>query len=215
MALTAFFFWTAWSAVTLRPDDNITYTSNWPHDPLVGNTPTAGIFMWSIISILLLLAGIGGLVWYYVRQFDDWRKDIEPEDGFAKQDLMASAEITPSMRATAKYFWMVIALFVVQMLLGILTAHYHVEGQGLYGLPFVDYFPYVISRTWHTQMAVLWIATAWLATGLYVAPLLSGHEPKWQRAGVNFLFFSLLIIVVGFLRRPMAGGAWRHRRFND
>ena len=197
LALTAFFFWTAWSAVTLRPDDNITYTSNWPHDPLVGNTPTAGIFMWSIISILLLLAGIGGLVWYYVRQFDDWRKDIEPEDGFAKQDLMASAEITPSMRATAKYFWMVIALFVVQMLLGILTAHYHVEGQGLYGLPFVDYFPYVISRTWHTQMAVLWIATAWLATGLYVAPLLSGHEPKWQRAGVNFLFFSLLIIVVG------------------
>jgi nitric oxide reductase subunit B len=43
----------------------------------------------------------------------------------------------------------------------------------------------------------LWIVTAWLATGLYVAPLLSGHEPKLQRFGVNFLFYSLLLIVVG------------------
>jgi nitric oxide reductase subunit B len=41
------------------------------------------------------------------------------------------------------------------------------------------------------------IATAWLAAGLYVAPLLSGHEPKFQRFGVNFLFGSLLLIVVG------------------
>ena len=195
--LTAFFFWSAWSTVTDRPNDDISYTSNWPHYPLVGNTPPPSVFMWSIISILLLLAGIGGIVWYYVRQFDIWRADIEPEDGFAEQDVLTKATITPSMRATAKYFWVVTAMFVVQVLLGILTAHYHVEGQGLYGLPLVDYLPYVISRTWHTQMAILWIATAWLATGLYVAPLLSGHEPKWQRMGVNFLFCSLLVIVVG------------------
>ena len=196
-ALAAFFFWTAWSAVTNRPGDDISYTSNWPHDPLVGNTPSAGVFMWSIISILVLLGGIGGLVWYYVRQFDNWRTDMEPETGFAKEDHLTAAAITPSMRATAKYFWVVTVLFAAQVLLGIVTAHYAVEGQGLYGLPLVDYLPYVITRTWHTQLAVLWIATAWLATGLYVAPLLSGHEPKAQRFGVNFLFFSLLLIVGG------------------
>ena len=83
------------------------------------------------------------------------------------------------------------------MLLGIVTAHYAVEGQGLYGLPMAEYFPYAVTRTWHTQLAVLWIATAWLATGLYVAPLLGGTEPKFQRFGVNFLFVSLLVIVVG------------------
>ncbi len=44
-------------------------------------------------------------------------------------------------------------------------------------------FPYAITRTWHTQLAVLWIATAWLATGLYVAPLLGGREPNFQRLG--------------------------------
>lgn len=195
--LSAFFFWSAWSAVTNRPNDDVSYTSNWPHDPLVGNTPTASVFMWSIISILLLLAGIGAIVWYYARQFDIWRSDLEPEKGYAKDDAMDTAKITPSMRATAKYFWVVTALFIVQILLGIVTAHYAVEGQGLYGLPLIDYLPYAITRTWHTQLAVLWIATAWLATGLYVAPLLSGHEPKLQRFGVNFLFFSLLLIVVG------------------
>ncbi|MCB1694027.1 MAG: nitric-oxide reductase large subunit, partial [Pseudomonadales bacterium] len=196
-ALTAFFFWTAWSAVTNRPGDDITYTSNWPYDPLVGNTPSASVFIWSSISVLLLLGGIGGLVWYYARQYDLWRTDMEPEQGFAKEDELAGKELTPSMRATAKYFWVVTLLFIAQVMLGIITAHYAVEGQGLYGLPLVDYFPYVVTRTWHTQLAVLWIATAWLATGLYVAPLISGHEPKFQRAGVNFLFISLLVIVVG------------------
>ncbi len=195
--LTAFFFWSAWSAVTNRPNDDTSYTSNWPHDPLVGNTPSASVFMWSIISILLLLAGIGGIVWYYARQFDAWRSDLEPESGYAQSDVMSTVQNTPSMRATAKYFWVVTALLVVQVLLGIVTAHYAVEGQGLYGLPLVDYLPYAVTRTWHTQLAILWIATAWLATGLYIAPMLSGYEPKYQRFGVNFLFFSLLIIVVG------------------
>lgn len=196
-ALSAFFFWTSWAAVTNRPDDDISYTSNWPHDPLVGNLPPPSLYMWSFVSILLLLGGIGALVWYYARQFDIWRQHLEPEEGFAKEDRLATALLTPSMRATAKYFWIVIALFFVQILLGILTAHYQVEGQGLYGLPLVDYLPYAVSRTWHTQLSVLWIATSWLATGLYMAPLLSGHEPKYQRFGVNFLFISLLLIVVG------------------
>jgi nitric oxide reductase subunit B len=195
--LSAFFWWSAWAAVTNRPGDDVSYTSNWPHDPLVGNTPSASILMWSLISILLLLAGIGWIVWYYARQFDVWRADLEPEDGFAQEDAIAGAHITPSMRATAKYFWVVTALFVVQVLLGIVTAHYAVEGQGLYGLPLVDYLPYSVTRTWHTQLSILWIATAWLATGLYVAPMLSGQEPKFQLFGVNFLFFSLLLIVVG------------------
>ncbi|HWU82586.1 MAG TPA: cbb3-type cytochrome c oxidase subunit I, partial [Methylophilaceae bacterium] len=196
-ALTAFFFWTAWSAVTNRPGDDISYTSNWPHDPLVGNTPSASVLLWSLISILVLLGGIGAIVWYYARQYDDWRNDQAPEGGYARDDRMASLTITPSMRATAKFFWVVTALFLMQIGLGVITAHYAVEGQGLYGLPFAEYLPYVVTRTWHTQLAVLWIATAWLATGLYVAPLLSGHEPRFQRLGVNFLFWSLLLIVAG------------------
>lgn len=195
--LSAFFFWTSWSAATHRPDKEITYTSNWPHEPLIGNVPTPSTLIWSIVSLVLLLAGIGAIVWYYARQYDIWRDDIEPEGGVAKTDFIETATITPSMHAVGKYFWLITALFCVQILLGILTAHYAVEGQGLYGLPFVDYLPYVVSRTWHTQLAVYWIATTWLASGLYFAPLISGKDPKFQVFGVNFIFVSLLLIVVG------------------
>jgi nitric oxide reductase subunit B len=38
--LAAFIFWTAWTSSTRRPDDNVTYTNNWPHEPLIGNRPT-------------------------------------------------------------------------------------------------------------------------------------------------------------------------------
>ncbi len=145
--LSAFIFWTSWSASTQRPGKNITYTSNWPHEPLVGNTPTPSTLLWSIVSFILLLAGIGAIVWYYAKQYDIWRDDIEPENGLAKTDFIDTATITPSMKAVAKYFWLITALFCAQVLLGILTAHYAVEGQGLYGLPFVDYLPYSVSRT--------------------------------------------------------------------
>jgi nitric oxide reductase subunit B len=196
-AVDAFYFWTAWSATTDRPGKTITYTSNWPHEPLVGNTPTGDVFMWTFISIFVLLGAVGALVWYYAKEFDIWRRDGVPEGGFATKDFMVGAAITPSMRATLKYFIVVVALFLAQIALGIVTAHYAVEGQGLYGLPMAQYFPYAVTRTWHTQLAVLWIATAWLATGLYVAPLLGGRDPKWQVFGVNFLWVSLLVIVVG------------------
>ena len=83
--------------------------------------------------------------------------------------------------------------------MGAVTAHYGVEGEGFYGIPLAEWLPYSVTRTWHTQLAIFWIATAWLATGLFIAPAVSGHEPKYQRAGVNFLFGCLLIIVGGTL----------------
>lgn len=40
--LNSFFFWTAWAAVTNRPGQTISYTSNFPAEPLVANSPTSG-----------------------------------------------------------------------------------------------------------------------------------------------------------------------------
>lgn len=191
-ALTAFFFWTAWSAVTNRPGSDVSYTSNWPADSLVGNTPTAPTVMWSILSIVLLLACVGALGWYYAATHG---KEKAPE--VPAIDPLHNLKPTPSMRATAKYFVVVVALFIAQIVLGAITAHYAVEGQDFYGVPLAQYIPYTLTRTWHTQLGIFWIATAWLATGLYIAPAISGHEPKFQRLGVNFLFVCLLIIVVG------------------
>ena len=190
--LAAFFFWTSWAAVTERTPGEASYTNNWPHEPLVGNAPTSSNFMWTVFSVLFLIAGIGLLGWHYAVYHG---KDKAPPP--PATDPLRSLVLTPSMKATAKYFWVVLALFLVQIFLGATTAHYQVEGQEFYGIQLAEYLPYSLTRSWHTQLAVLWIATAWLGTGLFIAPAISGHEPKFQRAGVNFLFVCLLIIVVG------------------
>jgi nitric oxide reductase subunit B len=190
-ALTAFIWWSSWSAVTNRPGKQVSYTNNWPHDELVGNQPPAQLLMWTVFSVLFLVAGIALLAWHHASRRD------EPPAQLPASDPLALIRITPSMRATAKYFWLVIALFLTQILLGAITAHYQVEGQEAYGFALSQVLPYSLSRTWHTQLAVLWIATAWLGMGLYVGPAISGHEPRFQRFGVNFLFTCLLIIVVG------------------
>ena len=210
-ALTAFFWWTAWAATTERPANTgqtlvpeqggvvpkkVTYTNNWPSEPLVGNTPPPALWVWSAFSILFLIAGIAILGWHHAVTHGR-ASEGEEAHTMPESDPFALLRITPSMRATAKYFWVVLALFLLQILLGAITAHYQVEGQEAYGFALAEFLPYSITRTWHTQLAVLWIATAWLATGLYIAPALTGHEPKYQRLGVNFLFVSLLVIVVG------------------
>jgi nitric oxide reductase subunit B len=192
--LTAFFWWTAWAAGTQRPGDSqVTYTNNWPSEPLIGNSPPASLWTWSVFSVMFLLAGIAVLGWHHAVTHDR----EAPHTRLPASDPLAAIRITPSMRATAKYFWVVLALFLLQIALGAVTAHYQVEGQEAYGFALSEVLPYSLSRTWHTQLAVLWIAVAWLATGLYIAPALSGHEPRFQRFGVNFLFACLLVIVVG------------------
>lgn len=197
--LNAFFFWTAWSCVTNRPGEAITYTNNWPSEELVGNKPTGSLMLWSGFSVILLLAGIGLMIYYYAAT----RKE---EDHFIPQSLPTTKKTqTPSQKATLKYYWIVTLLLITQVVMGVITAHYGVEGKAFYGIPLGDFLPYSISRTWHVQIAIFWIATSWLATGLYYAPAISGHEPKFQKLGVNFLFGALLVIVIGSLAGQWMG----------
>jgi nitric oxide reductase subunit B len=189
--LNAFFFWISWACVTERPGQEITYTNNWPPEELVGNRPTGTLLLWTGFSVIVLIAGIGMMGWYYAQRRN------EGEELIPANFPLSNETQTPSQKATLKYFWVVTALLLVQVLMGIITAHYTVEGQALYGLPLSKILPYSISRTWHVQIAILWIATSWLATGLYYGPAISGREPKFQKLGVDFLFIALLVIVVG------------------
>ncbi|MFD1166911.1 nitric-oxide reductase large subunit [Sphingobacterium daejeonense] len=189
--MNAFFFWATWATVTNRPDSDVSYTHNWPNEKLVGNEMTMDLLAWSGVSIILLIFCVGALVLYQVKSGEDDELLYPAEDPLLRQG------VTPSMRLVKKYFWVVSLLMLVQVGLGIVTAHYGVEGDGLYGIPIDKFLPYAVTRTWHTQLAIFWIATAWLATGLYIAPAVSGKDPKFQVFGVNFLFIALLIIVAG------------------
>jgi nitric oxide reductase subunit B len=191
--LAAFIFWTAWAAATARPGQDLTYTSNWPHEPLLGHRPSADAVVWTGVSIILLLAGIGAMAfWHAARRPDEQPARLPEED-----PLLGSAP-TPSQRATIKFFWVVCGLVLAQILLGVVTAHYGVEGNAFYGMPLAEILPYAVSRTWHVQLGIFWIATAWLGAGLVIAPAV-GAEPAGQRGLVNLLFAALLAVVVGSL----------------
>ena len=191
--MNAFFAWTSWVCVASRPGSDVSYTNNWPHDPVIGNVAPTSLHLWSGFSVLMLLTAVGILVYYYAQSKED-------EDGpLPTEDPLRGMKPTASMRATIKYIWIVSALMLVQMVLGAITAHYGVEGDALFSLPIQDFLPQAVSRSWHVQLAILWIATSWLATGLYIAPAVSGTEPKYQALGVNVLFGALIFVVVGSL----------------
>ena len=207
--LTAFFFWSAWAAAATRPADRVSYTSNWPHEPLVGNQPTGEAVVWTGVSIILLLGGIGLMAFMHAK--------TEPETPrpAPASDPLLGASTTPSQRATVKYFWTVAGLALLQIVMGVVTAHYGVEGNGFFGIRIDEWLPYTVTRTWHTQLGILWIATAWLAAGLYIAPAVGGVEPRFQRAGVNVLFAALVTVVLGSMagqwlsvKQMLPGEAW-------
>lgn len=194
--MMAFFHWSTWAASANRPGEKHTYTNNWPHEPLIDNVPTGENIFWSIISIVLLLTAIGLLVWFYSFR----KEENEISNNLPSIDPLKNFKITPSMKALWKYWGVVLVLLVAQIGLGGILAHYTVEGQDFYGFPLSKYLPYSVARTWHIQIALFWIATSFLAAGLFLAPIINGgKDPKYQLFGVNALFGALLVVVFGSL----------------
>jgi nitric oxide reductase subunit B len=199
-ALTAFFFWTAWAAGTDRPGETYSYTANFPFDPLVGNVALPSALVWSIASVVLLILGIGLALFAYLRM-----RSRDPEEP-ARIAPLGIPRPTPSQRAALPYFAVAVLLFVVQAALGSVTGHYAVEGNHLLGVNVGMLLPYAATRGWHLQLAVFWIATCWLATGLFIGPMVSGgHEPKGQRALTFALLGALVVVVVGALAGTYLG----------
>ena len=153
--LTHFFFWTAWAAATEREGKAVTYTNNWPHEPLIDNVPSAENVMWSILSVVVLLAGIGFLVWAWA--FLRGKEDDEPLA--PAKDPLTTFALTPSQRALGKYLFLVVALFGFQVLLGAFTAHYTVEGQKFYGAGFFygERTHLTVMEYWRWWIVHLWV----------------------------------------------------------
>lgn len=200
--LNDFFFWATWATATNRPNSEATYTNNWPHEPLIDNVPTQENVFWTIISVTILVAGVGLLVWFSNFYGEKDSERLTPIDA----DPLSRLNLTPSQKALGKYLFVALALFVFQIMIGGFVAHYTVEGQEFYGINLSEHIPYSLARTWHIQASIFWIATGFLAAGLFLAPIINGgKDPKFQKLGVDLLFYALLFLVVGsFIGEYMA-----------
>ncbi len=190
-----FFYWTAWLSAANRPGMNYSYTNNWPYDAAAGNTMSWDAMLWSAVSVALLVLMLGFIYYFYHR----YKLDMEDAyTTFPRLDI-EKTPVTESQRKTGKFFVVVSLLFLVQVLLGGLLSHYYVTGNDFYGFDISSILPFNIARTWHLQLAILWVATAWLAMGLYVSPAVGGREPKKQGLLVDVLFGAIVIVAVGSL----------------
>ncbi|MGE5612151.1 MAG: nitric-oxide reductase large subunit [Bacillota bacterium] len=199
--LTSYFSWAAWVCSATRPGTNYSYTNNWPPDPLAGNTPTAQAFLWSVLSLIALLGGIGLIMFIFGRyNLLGWHRDEEEPPGrqirFRPPEEVA---LTPAQRATAWYFLVVAGLFLLQGLLGGANAHYHVEPGGFYGINIANWFPYNLTRMWHLQLALFFVSASFLAMGIFIAPMIARREPRHQDKLAIALFAAVVFVVVGSL----------------
>ncbi|MEX5268636.1 MULTISPECIES: nitric-oxide reductase large subunit [Kocuria] len=194
--LTAFFAWTGWAAAAERPGHDYSYTNNWPPEPLVANGPTADILVWSGLSLTALLVGIGALFAVYGRwsQRLGWHANEAPALAFKQP---GEVEVTPAQRATVWFFFIVALMFLAQALLGGAIQHYRSDLTSFFGFDLAQLLPFNLARTWHVQLSLLWTAASFLAAGIFLAPYISGREPKRQHWLAYGLLGALAVVVAG------------------
>ncbi|MBS1829831.1 MAG: cbb3-type cytochrome c oxidase subunit I [Acidobacteria bacterium] len=191
----AFVTWTAWLSTARRPEASHSYTNNWPFDPAAGNGPTSGALVWSAVSVAGLIFFLALILYFHHR----YRLEPVDVEGANLRFDPAGIHLTPSQIATAKFFVVALLLFLLQTILGGKMAHDYADGATFYGFNLNSILPFNVARTWHLQLAVFWIATAWLGMGMFIAPLVNPNEPRGQRTLINILFTALVVVVVGSL----------------
>ncbi len=196
--LTAFFGWTAWAAAAERPGLPYSYTNNWPPEKLVDNGPTADVIVWSVLSLAALLVGTGALFAVYGRwsRTIGWQSTDAPGLSFRQP---GEVEVTPAQRATAWFFFVVALLFLLQALMGGVVEHYRADLSSFFGIDLARVLPYNLARTWHVQLSLFWTATSFLAAGIFLAPFISGREPRGQHYLAYGLLGALALVVGGTL----------------
>ena len=195
--LTAFFAWSAWAGTTERPGKSYSYTNNWPAEPRVENEPTANVIVWSVLSLVALLGGIGLLFGAFGRWgFLGWHGREQASLSFRAPGDVA---LTPGQRATAWFFFVMAALFLVQVVVGGLVQHYRAEIDSFFGFDLAAVLPYNLLRTWHVQLSLFWVSVSFVAAGIFLAPMIARREPRHQEKLAFFLLGALTVVVLGTL----------------
>ncbi len=196
--LTSFFAWTAWASAAQRPGHNYSYTNNWPSEKRVDNGPTASIIVWSALSLVALLGGIGILFAVYGRwsQQVGWHGEQSATLSFREP---GEVSLTPAQRAAIWFFAVVSVLFLAQTLVGAATEHFRADLSNFFGMDLARILPYNLARTWHVQLALFWTAAAFLAGGIFLVPFIARREPRRQSWLAYGLLGAVALVVFGSL----------------
>lgn len=196
--LSKFFYWGAWVCSVSRPGETYSYTHNWPFDPEAGNTPTASTMLWSILGLFGLVLGLGAVMYYY-GQFEQLSEEYYSKGSseMITEEKLRTFRPSPTQRATFKFFYVAILLFLIQVLAGVLTVHDFVGFTTFFGFDLQAMLPVTISRSWHVQISLYWISACWVGISFFVLPLLGKGEPKGQLKLINLLFAIFFILVAG------------------
>lgn len=186
-----FLIYSSLTTVAHRPGQNFSYTNNWPYEPLVGNTPTPETFTWTWISFCLIFFGFGVTIYIYHRFLN------EPDTAPKTPVFTGFHALLPSQKKVGQYFLVVSLVLLIQILAGAILAHYYAERADLYGFQIARYLPFNFLRDIHIQTPIVWIGLSWISAALFLAPLISGREAKWQGVLVDLLFWVTLLIVAG------------------
>jgi len=197
--LAAFFYWGAWVCSTERPGKNYSYTHNWPFDPQAGNTPGMPVIFWTIIGSLGLMIGLGIVLYYHGRleKLSD-KTFLDNSNPLLTQKGVKNFKPTPSQRATHKFFYAAIFVFLFQVIAGVLTVHDFVNFTVFFGFDLRDLVPVTITRGWHVQLSLLWISACWIGASLFITPFIT-PEPRNHKKYVNTIFWLLVVLVAGSL----------------
>ena len=189
-----FLVFSALTTVARRPGVTWSWTENWPYEPLVGNTPTANTFRWTWISFCFTFFAFGVVLFIYEFFLNN------PDDAPMDPVLATFRPLTPSQKRIWKYFLVVAALLLVQILAGIIMAHSYYDRASFYGIPINDFLPFNFLRDVHIQAPIVWIGLSWIGAALFLAPAIAGgQEAKGQHLLVDLLFWVTLLIVAGAL----------------
>ncbi|TQS75822.1 nitric-oxide reductase large subunit [Ornithinibacillus gellani] len=194
--ISHFFFWTAWLSSTNRVGEDISYTNNWPFYEDAGNVMSYSAVLWSGISITLLALFLAVILYVFYRYRLGMEEAYTP-DRYPVYDLQQQTPSRSQVKS-AKFFLLVAVMFFIQVMFGALLAHYYVEPDSFFGMKWIyELLPFGVAKGYHLQLAIFWIATAWLGLGIYIAPIIGGREPKKQGLFVDILFWALVAVVVG------------------
>src|SRR5262245_28812546 len=189
-----FLIYSALTTVARRPDTTWSWTENWPYEPEVGNTPTTNTFIWTWASFCFTFFAFGGVLFIYKFWLDT------PDDEPKERALAKFGPLTPSQKKVGKYFLVVAAVLLVQILAGTIMAHAYYDRTSFYGFELHNYLPFNFLRDVHIQTPIVWIGVAWIGGGLFLAPAMAGgRDARGQALLVDILFWVTLVIVAGAL----------------